>query len=99
MSESELPAPEPSPVLAELAEAVAVPAKPPGPGFWAAIACCLIAMVAQIVVVTGALIVWLVIEAVLTHKPPDPGSLPATLMIGAATIGTLVGAMAIVAAV
>jgi membrane protease YdiL (CAAX protease family) len=80
---------EPSAIV----QAEIVPTQPPGPGFWAALGCCLLVWGAQVAAVMAAMLVWVFATAAAGPAPPTPEalmqSLPMTLLAGAAVVGTL----------
>jgi membrane protease YdiL (CAAX protease family) len=103
MSDAGLSEPPSAPDPPEVVEAVIVPARPPGPGFWAALGFCFLILAGQVIVVMIAAVGWIVVQMAAGGQPPAAqaleDSLPMTLLIGAATAGTLACAVLVVAVV
>ena len=74
-------------------QAEMVAARPPGPGFWLAVGCCLMMMGAQLLVGTIAVVVWIIPMVAGGGPPPDPAALedsvPMPVLVGTATASTL----------
>lgn len=90
-----------APDPAQVVQAEMVVPRPPRPGFWLSVGCCLLMLGTQIGVVVAVVLAWVALTAIRSGKPPDPAtleeSLPMTLLIGAGTVGTLLSALLMVA--
>jgi membrane protease YdiL (CAAX protease family) len=83
------------------AETDAIPPRPPGPGFWGALGCCLLLLAAQVGIGIVAVAGWAMVAMLRGGMPPDAEafeeSVPVTLLFGAGTVSTLLCGLLFVA--